>query len=213
MNKHLKIKICGTREPANIQAIIQLPIDYIGFIFYSKSARYVNQFIATNVPEHIKKVGVFVNSTLEEIKEKVEQFSLQSVQLHGDESPEFCKQVQSLGVETIKAFGIDDNFNWRTIAAYEPVVDVFLFDTKSDQYGGTGQSFNWDKLQENPYQKPFLLSGGISLDNIHEAANFNDERLLGLDLNSKFETSPALKNINLLTQALSIINNEQISSR
>jgi len=205
MSKALKIKVCGTREADNIQAITTLPIDYIGFIFYAKSSRFVENIIPTSIPAHIKKIGVFVNATLAEIKEKIEQYNLQVVQLHGDESPELCKQVSDLGVETFKAFGIDEDFNWADIKAYELVVDYFLFDTKSKAYGGTGQVFNWDKLRENPYNKPFFLSGGISLDNIKEAVAFDDERLYGLDLNSKFEIQPALKNIDLLTQALSIL--------
>lgn len=213
MSKQLKIKVCGTRDPENIQAIVQLPIHYIGLIFYKKSPRYVDQKLDIKTPTHLKKVGVFVNSTLEDIKEKVAQFDLQAIQLHGDETAQFCQQVQDLGLETIKAFGIDEKFDWKTIADFEPHVDTFLFDTKSADYGGTGQTFNWDKLLENPYQKPYLLSGGISPHNIKEAANYNDPRMLGLDLNSKFEIRPALKNINLLTQAISIINNEQISSR
>lgn len=205
MNNKLKIKVCGTREAINIKALSNLPIDYIGFIFYAKSSRFVEEAIDFLIPKNIKKVGVFVNATLEEIKEKIQYYDLQVVQLHGDENPELCKQVQKLGIETFKAFGIDDDFEWDSVKEYENVVDYFLFDTKSKAYGGTGESFNWDKLKANPYAKPFFLSGGISIENIKEAAIFNDERLYGLDLNSKFEIQPALKNIELLTQALSII--------
>lgn len=205
MKKKLKIKVCGMREKSNIQALSALPIDYIGFIFYAKSSRFVEENIAIDIPSSIQKVGVFVNATFEEIKKKVEDHNLQVVQLHGDESPELCKLIKNLGLTTFKAFGIDDDFEWDSISAYEDVVDYFLFDTKSKAYGGTGQTFNWDKLRDNPYQKPYLLSGGISIDNIREAATFEDDRLIGLDLNSKFESSPALKNIDLLTQALSSI--------
>jgi len=205
MTKKLKIKVCGMREASNIEALTALPIDYIGFIFYAKSSRFVSDIPIYNIPNHIKKVGVFVNATLDDIKEKVKEFDLQVVQLHGDESPELCKHVSELGIETLKAFGIDDDFEWKTISDYENTVDYFLFDTKSKAYGGTGQSFNWEKLRENPYNKPYLLSGGISIENIKEAATFKDERLYGLDLNSKFEIQPAIKNIDLLTQALSII--------
>ncbi len=205
MNKKLKIKVCGMREADNIKALCELPIDYIGFIFYPKSPRYVVENISSLIPAPIKKTGVFVNASLEEIQAKKEEFDLQVIQLHGNESPEFCEQVRKMDLTTFKAFGIDDEFNWNSIHAYQDVVDYFLFDTKSKAYVGTGQTFNWDKIQENPYDKPYLLSGGISIDNIKEAANYQDERLYGLDLNSKFELSPALKNIELLTQALSII--------
>lgn len=205
INNKLKIKVCGTRDIANIEAIANLPIDYIGFIFYAQSSRFVTDQLTINIPSSIQKVGVFVNATAADIKDKIKQYDLQVVQLHGDESADFCRQIQDLGVKTFKAFGMDDDFDWNSIQAYESAVDYFLFDTKSKAYGGTGQTFNWDKLRENPYAKPYLLSGGISVENIREAATFNDERLYGLDLNSKFESAPALKNIDLLTQALSII--------
>jgi len=204
-NKELKIKVCGMRDAENIHQLVTLPIDYIGFIFYAKSARFVSGKPEVSIPSSIKKVGVFVNSSKEEITAKIKEFDLQVVQLHGDESPEFCQEIKDLDVETFKAFGIDEYFDWESIEAYESKVDYFLFDTKSKQYGGTGQSFNWEKLKDYSYQTPYWLSGGISLENIKEAANFEDNRLYGLDLNSKFEIEPALKNIQSLTQAISII--------
>ena len=205
LNKNLKIKVCGMREVENINQLIALPIDYIGFIFYPKSTRYVESVSQQIIPNTIKKVGVFVNSTKQDILEKIKEFELQVVQLHGDESPEFCQEIKELNIATFKAFGIDDAFDWENVAAYEGRVDYFLFDTKSKSYGGTGQTFNWEKLKEYPYQTPYWLSGGISLENIKEAASFEDNRLFGLDLNSKFEIEPALKDINKLTQAISII--------
>jgi phosphoribosylanthranilate isomerase len=205
MNKELKIKVCGMRDAENIHQLVTLPIDYIGFIFYAKSARFVSGKPEVSIPSSIKKVGVFVNSSKEEITAKIKEFDLQVVQLHGDESPEFCQEIKDLDVETFKAFGIDEEFDWESIEAYENKVDYFLFDTKSKQYGGTGQTFNWEKLKDYPYNTPYWLSGGISLENIEEAANFEDDRLCGLDLNSKFEIEPALKNIHSLTQAISII--------
>lgn len=205
MNGNLKIKVCGTRETENIKDITTLPIDYIGFIFYGKSARYVDSVINVAIPSTIKKVGVFVNASLDEIKERIDSHSLNVIQLHGDESPDFCLQLKQLGHTVIKAFGIDDDFEWSSIEKYVDTVDYFLFDTKSKAYGGTGLVFNWKKLEENPYNKPYFLSGGISIDNIEEAATFKDNRLYGLDINSKFEISPALKNIDLLKQALKII--------
>lgn len=205
MKKKLKIKVCGMRDVENIRQLVALPIDYIGFIFYAQSSRFVAKKSEVIIPSSVKKVGVFVNDSKEEIVTKVEEFDLQVVQLHGDESAEFCQEIKNLGVEIFKAFGIDDDFNWTSIAAYEGKVDYFLFDTKSKQYGGTGQTFNWEKLKANPYETPYWLSGGISVENIEEAANFEDNRLYGLDLNSKFEIEPALKNIDSLTQAFSII--------
>lgn len=202
----LKIKVCGMRDAENINALCSLPIDYIGFIFYSKSPRYiVDKNIASVVPPTMKKTGVFVNASIEEIQIKKEDFDLEAIQLHGNETPAFCDQIRQMNITTFKAFGIHDSFEWKDIDVYQDVVDYFLFDTKSKAYGGTGEVFNWNKLLENPYDKPYILSGGISTENIKEAANFHDERLYGLDLNSKFEIRPAVKNIELLTQALSII--------
>jgi phosphoribosylanthranilate isomerase len=205
MNKELKIKVCGMRDEENIRQLVSLPINYIGFIFYPKSARFVSANPEVKIPSSIKKVGVFVNDSKEEIKTKVKEFDLQVVQLHGDETAEFCQEIKDLGVETFKAFGIDKDFEWESIKVYESKVDYFLFDTKSKQYGGTGQTFNWEILKAYPYQTPYWLSGGISVENIEEAAKFEDNRLYGLDLNSKFEIQPALKNIHSLTQAISII--------
>lgn len=205
MNKALKIKVCGMREAENIQQLTQLPIDYMGFIFYEKSARFVSQNPNTNLPARIKKVGVFVNADKEKIVAKINSFDLQVVQLHGNETAAFCQEIKDLGIETFKAFGIDEAFDWTSLSEYVGKVDYFLFDTKSKQYGGTGQTFDWDKLKEYPYDTKYWLSGGISLENIREAANFDDNRLYGLDLNSKFEIEPGLKNIDSLTQAFSII--------
>ena len=205
MNKELKIKVCGMQEAENIQQLVELPIDYIGFIFYKKSSRFVATKPELNIPLNVQKVGVFVNASTEEIISKINEFDLQVTQLHGDESPKFCQEIKKLGIETFKAFGIDDNFDWSIVAEYEGKVDYFLFDTKSKQYGGTGQTFNWQKLKDYPYSTPYWLSGGISLENIEEAVGFEDNRLYGLDLNSKFEIEPGLKNIELLTQAFSKI--------
>lgn len=143
MNGNLKIKVCGTRETENIKDITTLPIDYIGFIFYGKSARYVDSVINVAIPSTIKKVGVFVNASLDEIKERINSHSLNVIQLHGDESPDFCLQLKQLGHTVIKAFGIDDDFEWSSIEKYVDTVDYFLFDTKSKAYGGTGLVFNW----------------------------------------------------------------------
>ena len=201
------------KHPDNIEALTSLPIDYIGFIFYPKSPRFVQQAHAIPVPDTIKKVGVFVNETLENIRSKVKSHTLQAVQLHGSESSELCKTLQQQQLEVIKAFGIDSSFDWNQLVTYLDAVDYFLFDTKSPQHGGTGQTFDWEKLKEYPFDKPYFLSGGLSMANNAQAMAFDDERLIGLDLNSKFEIEPGLKDINLLTQALKIIKNEQISGK
>lgn len=201
------------RDAENIEQLVQLPIDYIGFIFYSKSPRFVQEDIQVDIPKAIKKVGVFVNETIAEIMIKVKSYDLQATQLHGDESAALCNSLKNEGLEVIKAFGIDNGFDWSILENYPGSVDYFLFDTKSPGHGGTGHVFNWAELAGYPHSIPYFISGGLSLDNIKQAASLNDSRLYGLDLNSRFEKIPGLKNIETLRQALSIIQHEQISGR
>lgn len=196
------------RDADNIRELAQLPIDYMGFIFYPKSARYVEQRPDVELPRSIKKVGVFVNETTEVIRQKAAEHQLNAVQLHGNEPAKSCVELKETGLEVFKVFGIDENFDWTTVEPYLSSVDYFLFDTKSPQHGGTGQTFNWNKLHEYPFEKPYFLSGGLSLENIAEAIAFEDSRLIGLDLNSKFEIAPGQKDISTLKQVLKIIENE-----
>lgn len=196
------------REDENIHQLAQLGIDYIGHIFYPKSARYIAEAKLLNSNPSIKKTGVFVNASLEEISQAIQSYQLQSVQLHGDESVELIQQISPFGVEIIKAFGVNNDFDWNTLEPYLDHIDYLLFDSKSSQYGGTGERFNWDKLKEYPFDKPYFLSGGLSLENIQEAVEFEDSRLIGLDLNSRFEISPGLKDIEKIKTALKIINHE-----
>jgi phosphoribosylanthranilate isomerase len=196
------------RDADNIRELAQLPIDYMGFIFYPKSARYVERRPDVKLPQAIKKVGVFVNETAEVIRQKAAEHQLNAVQLHGNEPVKSCVELQETGLEVFKVFGIDETFDWTTVEPYLSSVDYFLFDTKSPQHGGTGQTFNWNKLHEYPFEKPYFLSGGLSLENIAEAIAFEDSRLIGLDLNSKFEIAPGQKDISTLKQALKIIENE-----
>ncbi len=213
MAKNILIKVCGMRELENIAGLVKLPIHYIGHIFYEKSPRYVSEIIDLPIPEAIKKTGVFVNADLATIKQTIHDHQLDAVQLHGDESVALCQDVKNLGVELIKAFAVDDDFQWDKPQEYVDVVDYFLFDSKSEAYGGTGKTFNWDKLKSYPYAKPYFLSGGLSLENLAEAYQFDDERLIGLDLNSKFELSAGLKDLDKINKALKIIEHEQISSK
>lgn len=213
MNEGVKIKVCGMRDIENIKQLAQCQIDYMGFIFYSKSPRYINTPFQAEIPNRIKKTGVFVNEDLGKIKETIDTFDLDAVQLHGNESTESCLFLKDTGLEIIKAFGIDDSFKWSSLLDYLGVVDYFLFDTKSSAHGGTGKTFNWETLVNYPYSTPYFLSGGLALENITEALKLKDERLYALDLNSKFEIEPGLKDIKQLTQAISIIHHEQISGR
>jgi len=180
----------------NILEVLKCKPDYIGFIFYDKSPRYAGGLDADFVQSisSVKKVGVFVNETEIKISDYVSRFELDYVQLHGDETPEFCSTLQK-NVPIIKAFQINHEFDFSSINAYNDICDYFLFDSKSDQYGGSGQAFEWEKLNEYKLQKPFFLSGGVSLENMGEVRNLN---VYCLDVNSQFEISAGVKDIGKL---------------
>ena len=213
MAKELLVKVCGMKEEQNILQLLELPIQYIGHIFYRKSSRYVGDLANITIANGIKKAGVFVNSDFDEIIKAAERFNLNSIQLHGHEPLELATALKAKDFEVIKAFGIDEDFDWKQLEPYIGHVDYFLFDSKSPAYGGTGITFNWQKLKEYPFETPYFLSGGLSLENLKEAVNFEDNKLIGLDLNSKFEIEPGLKDIEKLKLALKTIRNEQISSK
>lgn len=200
-----KLKICGMKYPANIEEVLLLKPDYLGFIFYEQSKRY----IADLSPEFlsalssVKKVGVFVNDSTERIRAAKNNYNLQAIQLHGNENPAFVKTLKDLNVPIIKAFGISQDFDWQQLDAYEALVDFFLFDTKSQGYGGTGQLFDWSLIEQYKLEKPFFLSGGLGPENIASALSLNDPRLYALDVNSKFEESPGLKDLTLLRSIFS----------
>ena len=271
--KSLKIKVCGMRDAQNIVDLLELPIDYIGFIFYEKSPRYVElmpQLINSNKFKKINKVGVFVNADIDFILSKITQFGLNTIQLHGKETPQYLMNLKikinelisnklkpiinsellianklplntnelqlnsnelqlnsnelqlnsnelelnthqlevqinnselinsELKISIWKAFSVDEQFDFDNTKPYEQLADAFLFDTKTPQHGGSGQKFNWDLLQNYQGQTPFFLSGGISASDTEGVKLFTHPKFSGLDLNSKFEISPAFKDIELL---------------
>lgn len=195
----MKWKICGMRDAENIAQIALLEPDYMGFIFWKHSARFVENRTPT-LPANIKKTGVFVNALKENIASVIATHQLQAVQLHGEESPEYCEEIQALGVEVIKAFSVKDRFDFRSLTAYETVCDFFLFDTKGKLPGGNGYTFDWSLLRDYTSQKPFFLSGGIGSEEVTELKKIFKMNLplYGIDLNSKFENKPAIKNTDLL---------------
>ncbi|GEJ37069.1 phosphoribosylanthranilate isomerase [Flavobacterium psychrophilum] len=192
----MKLKICGMKYPENILEVSTLLPDYLGFIFWEKSSRYFDLEIP-EIPESIKKVGVFVNATLEEILLKIKKYNLNLVQLHGNESPEFCKELKKSTIKIIKVFSVNDDFNFSALEPFEAVCDYFLFDTKGKLPGGNGITFNWQILQKHKSTKPFFLSGGIGLDDIKNIKKLNLP-IYAIDVNSKFEIEAGLKNIELL---------------
>ena len=197
----MKLKVCGMREPDNIAALSALQPDYMGFIFWAPSSRYVSE-ATPSLDKSIKKTGVFVDASVDYIQSSISAHQLQAVQLHGEETPGYCQLVQNFGVEVIKAFSVKDAFDFSMLEAYENSCDFFLFDTKGALPGGNGYTFDWSLLKEYPSQKPFFLSGGIGLENTQEIKELlnTDLPLHAIDVNSKFEVAPGLKKIEELTQ-------------
>ncbi len=187
----------------NITDVASLNPDYLGFIFYEKSARFFENSIP-EISEHIKKTGVFVNATLAFITQQVQTYGLKAVQLHGNETPEFCKSLHRLQVEIIKVFSIKNDFNFSVLQPFETVCDYYLFDTKGKLPGGNGYTFNWNTLTKYPSTKPYFLSGGIGVNEIKQLEDFlkteASTHCYAIDVNSKFEIEPGLKNIQSLQE-------------
>lgn len=190
------IKICGLKYRENILAIGQLCPDFIGFIFYPKSKRYLAEAPELDtLPESIQKVGVFVNPTFETVRRKIAEFSLDYVQLHGKETPEFCKELKQENIRIIKAFSVASAADLAAIRDYEENCTYALLDTRTSDYGGSGKCFDWTILEHYTAKLDFLLSGGLGLHNIEEALQLRHPRLIGFDLNSRLEEKPGLKSI------------------
>ena len=192
----MKLKVCGMKYPQNIFEVSHLLPDYLGFIFFEKSSRYFDGEIP-EIPSSIKKVGVFVNASLDDIQSKIAKYNLNLIQLHGDESPEFCEHLKNENLKIIKVFSVDDHFDFSILLGYENVCDYFLFDTKGKLHGGNGYAFNWQILENYKSTKPIFLSGGIGIEEIEKIKSI-DLPIFAIDINSKFETEPGLKNITLL---------------
>ncbi len=206
----MKIKICGLKFKSNILGLSKLEPDYMGFIFWEKSKRLVIDSTPNLSQTKIKKTGVFVNADFEKIKDKVRVHKLEAIQLHGLESPEFCEKIKNLGVEIIKAFSIDGNFNFKILEEYELCSDYFLFDTKGKSPGGNGISFDWEILRNYKYEKKFFLSGGIGIESISAIKKIKNLSLplFCVDINSRFELNPGEKNIELIKSFKNSLENE-----
>lgn len=185
------VKVCGMRDPENIRAVEQTGADLMGFIFFEKSPRHVVSMPAY-MPQRQKRVGVFVNSTCNEILEKARTFSLSYIQLHGNESPEFCMKLKAYGLGVIRAVGASAASGIARAEEYT-MADFIVFDTLTESYGGSGRRFDWNILSAYRGNVPFLLSGGIRAEHLDEILAFRHPAFAGVDLNSGFETAPALK--------------------
>ena len=205
------VKVCGMREAENIRAIEALGVDWMGFIFWEHSSRCVSQRPAY-LPEKAKRVGVFVDAPLDVVCQHVESFGLDVVQLHGSELPAYLHDLRKAlagAVLIVKAFSIATRDDLLQTSLYEGLADYFLFDTKAQLVGGNGRKFDWSVLAHYDGSTPFLLSGGIGPDDTSRLSAFSHPRLAGIDLNSRFEISPALKNVELLKQFLYDIQQNQ----
>ncbi|MDR0823615.1 MAG: phosphoribosylanthranilate isomerase [Prevotella sp.] len=206
----MKIKVCGMKYPDNIKDLFNLPIDFMGMIFYDKSPRFAGKQDLSDLSElrrKIGRVGVFVNADLDYIIEKTNRYGLDIIQLHGNESPEFCKRLNET-MPIIKAFSIGEASDFEQTEKYEGLWGYFLFDTKTPRYGGSGQKFDWNILNAYEGDIPFFLSGGISIDDADKIKEIQHPKFHGIDLNSKFETEPGLKDIELLKQFIKRLNDE-----
>jgi len=193
----MKVKVCGMLDAGNLSKISDALPDFMGFIFYCGSKRFVGNEpgmqIFLNVPEGTEKVAVFVNETPGGVIGIADKYGFGAVQLHGNETPMFCSIVRSSGLGVIKAFGIDHSFNFNLLGPYLEVCDYFLFDMKSERHGGSGLKFDWTLLERYDHDKKFFLSGGIGPDDAERIRSFTHRQLFGVDINSRFETSPGMK--------------------
>ena len=201
------IKVCGMRDAMNIREVEALKPTMMGFICWDGSSRYVKECPAF-LPQCIK-VGVFVNPQLSFLQEKAQQLNLDRIQLHGDETPQFCQRIiETTGLPIIKAISVKTPEDIEKYRPYEGYADLLLFDTKCKGMGGSGKQFKWDILQHYDGDTPFLLAGGIGPNDAVQVASFRHPRFIGIDLNSRFETRPGLKDFTALRNFINDIRHE-----
>ncbi len=205
----MNIKVCGLRDAENLKEVTALNPDFVGFIFYDQSPRFVGDALDVDVvralPRSIRKVGVFVNASPESIIRNVKKYDLQYVQLHGTETPDFCKSLRMRGVNVIKAFRVDESFNFSMLNNYKNQCDFFLFDAKGDQPGGNGIAFDWSLLNKYDNDKPFFISGGIGLDNLADIEQIRHLKLYGVDVNSRVEVLPGVKDVEKIRELMALL--------
>lgn len=216
------------REEENMRDLLRLKPDMVGMIFYAGSPRCIPensnlpQTLAQDLNEHPTRLtGVFVNASLDEIQQKVDAYDLAAAQLHGSESPSYCLQLKNKlaltraggDFQLIKAFGISEDFDWGGLADYQEVVDYFLFDTRSKLHGGTGRQFDWSLLEHYALNTPYLLSGGIGAEDVPRLLEVATRHplLIGVDLNSRFEMRPGMKDMKQLETTINLLRNGRSS--
>lgn len=214
MKPNLKLKICGMCVPENIQEVASTMPNYMGFIFYGDSPRYMTEnSVIPELPGSIKKVGVFVNESLSIVLEKCKKHSIKFIQLHGNESVDECAFLKSQDMKVIKAFSVHDDFDFSFVKPFENTVDYILFDTKGKYAGGNNQVFNWKLLSKYNQRIPFFLSGGLSLEKLKDLHLLSGMNIHALDFNSGVELSPGLKSVTKVVEVQNFIkDNSQLLS-
>ncbi len=196
MSKKLKIKVCGMKFAANKSEVEKLDIDLLGFIFYPPSKRFIGELPEMSLFDTEKpKVGVFVDENVFEILGVAKNLGFEYIQLHGKENPKTCAILKKQGLKVIKVFNVNETFNFATTKPFEKVADYFLFDTKTEVPGGSGQKFNWQILNKYRGETPFFLSGGIELKDAPAIKKVKHDKFAGVDLNSGFEESAGVKGV------------------
>lgn len=192
------------RDVDNIREVSALQPDYMGFIFYEKSPRYVGQdfILPATFPKVIKRVGVFVNHTEQFVMNAMKKYQLDYAQLHGDEPVSYCEALKEQGVSIIKVFRVDDDFDFESTKEFESVADYYLFDTKGKHYGGNAKSFDWKLLNQYNQAVPFFLSGGIKSEHINEIKNLSSLNIHAVDVNSGVENKPGIKSISKISEII-----------
>lgn len=197
------------KYPDNIRAVAELNPDYMGFIFYPQSVRYIGEGLdelLLDLPSTVQKVGVFVNASVKDVIRLSTLHNIQTIQLHGNEPPEYCEELKLLDFTIIKAFGVHSDFDFSVLSEYQDYCDNYLFDTKTTQYGGSGKKFDWNLLKQYNNYKPVFLSGGLELSDISTIHDLlKDVNIHALDFNSKLEVEPGMKNVELCKSAIELV--------
>jgi phosphoribosylanthranilate isomerase len=197
-----RVKVCGLTDAMNARQVADAGADFAGFIFYPQSKRFVGENphadLFMNVPARVKKVGVFVNEKKEKIIEITQKYRLDLVQLHGGEPAAFCNDLKIKNISIMKAFGIGEDFDFDRLTDYKDICDYFLFDTQTMLHGGSGIKFRWERLGEYKLDIPFFIGGGIGPLDVQMVRSIHHPGFFAADINSRFETAPGMKDIDLV---------------